>query len=106
MINLDNILLLVAVRRPIDEANASDAFARFAQLLDYTIDEELFAAAVARAVSAGLLYDPVRLPRGALQCEWRLEATPAGVAAVCALVREWATAPDELIKLLTKPDQR
>jgi hypothetical protein len=38
--------------------------------------------AVARAVHEGYLYDPVRLSEGALQCHWRLELTPKGVAAV------------------------
>jgi hypothetical protein len=38
--------------------------------------------AIALAVHEGYLYDPVRLHQGALQCHWRLELTPKGVAAV------------------------
>lgn len=42
-------------------------------------------AAVAEAVAAGLIHDPVRLPPGALQCHWHLELTPTGVATVWRL---------------------
>jgi hypothetical protein len=38
-------------------------------------------AAVAEAIAAGYIHDPVRLPAGALQCHWHLELTPAGVEA-------------------------
>jgi hypothetical protein len=38
--------------------------------------------AVARCVRDGTLHDPVRLSEGSLQCHWRLELTPQGVAAV------------------------
>ena len=38
--------------------------------------------AIAAGVADGLLYDPVRLPAGALQCHWHLELTPKGVAVV------------------------
>ena len=40
------------------------------------------AEAVQSAVAAGLLYEPVRLPPGALQCHWHLELTPAGKQAL------------------------
>ena len=39
--------------------------------------------AVAAVVRDGLVYDPVRLPEGALQCHWHLELTPKGVALLC-----------------------
>ena len=40
------------------------------------------AAAVQNIVTAGLAYEPVRLPPGALQCHWHLELTARGQAAV------------------------
>lgn len=44
---------------------------------DASADE--WRAALADALAAGYLYDPVRLPEGALQCHWHLELTPLGV---------------------------
>ena len=41
--------------------------------------------AVAQAAADGLIYDPVRLLPGALKCDWRLELTPAGHAALMRL---------------------
>jgi hypothetical protein len=37
---------------------------------------------VAALLAEGLIYDPVILLPGALQCHWRLEPTPEGVIAV------------------------
>ena len=42
--------------------------------------------ALAACLRDGLIREPVRLPEGALQCHWRLELTPKGVAAGRALV--------------------
>ncbi|HUB48033.1 MAG TPA: hypothetical protein VMB73_23895 [Acetobacteraceae bacterium] len=41
----------------------------------------VIAAAVQEMVAAGLAYEPVRLPPGALQCHWHLELTARGQAA-------------------------
>ena len=41
---------------------------------------------VAACLRDGLIREPVRLPAGALQCHWRLELTPDGVAAARALI--------------------
>ncbi len=40
---------------------------------------EEWRTAVADALEAGYLHDPIRLPEGALQCHWHLELTPLGV---------------------------
>jgi hypothetical protein len=44
-----------------------------------------WSAAVAEAVAAGLILDPVRLPPGALQCHWHLELTLTGSAVASRL---------------------
>ena len=44
------------------------------------VAESDFRAAVDDALAAGLIYDPVRLSDGDLQCHWRLEVTPKGAA--------------------------
>ena len=67
------------------------------------IDEADFAAAIRRLVYDDLIHDPVVLPPGALQCQWRLEPTPEGVAAVQALAQERRKSVDELIALLANP---
>lgn len=76
---LDRLLLLVFRRRLI----APDQEAGLALLAgsgDEAADADAWRAALADALAAGYVHDPVRLPAGALQCHWHLELTPAGVA--------------------------
>lgn len=95
--DLDDLLLLIAFRRQIRGADGAAGQARVEAIVGRDIDPATFAAAVRRLVAGDLIHDPVFLPAGALQCHWRLEPTPAGVAAVQAIVQDRSTSADELI---------
>ena len=60
-----------------DNADAGIEFLSGRAGCDATGDE--WRTALADALRAGYLYEPVRLPEGALQCHWHLELTPLGV---------------------------
>lgn len=91
------LLLLVAFRHRIREADIGAGLARFEAIVGRPVDEGEFRAALARAVAAGKVLDPVRLPPGALQCHWHLELTPEGVDAVRTLLHGQDRTADELI---------
>ncbi len=78
-------LLMVAFRHAISEPNVEAGFERVRVLADGTLDYDAFRDALDACLRDGLIREPVRLPEGALQCHWRLELTPAGVAAARAL---------------------
>jgi len=86
--DLDALLLLVAFRHRIREAELGAGLARFEAIVGRAVDEGAFRDVLARAVARGDLYDPVRLPPGALQCHWHLELTPRGVETAQALLSE------------------
>jgi hypothetical protein len=75
-------LLSAAHRHPLTAANADEAFLRVQEIAGTELDPAAFHAAVAEALAAGLICEPVVLPDGAMQCYWRLHLTPAGVARV------------------------
>ena len=75
------MLLLVGLHHIVDEPNVESGFARIRALAGSTLDDATLAEAVNRCLAAGLIREPVRLPEGALQCRWRLELTPRGLAA-------------------------
>lgn len=85
--DLDTLLLTVAARHRIEDTDPGAALRRFEAVVGHTVDATAFAEAVARAVAAGELHDPVRIPDGALQCRWRLEIAPAGAARLAAMPR-------------------
>ena len=85
--NLDSLLLVVAFRHQPREADSAAGQARVEEIAGRQIDAGEFASAIRRLVAADLIHDPVFLPAGALQCHWRLEPTPQGVAAVQAMIR-------------------
>jgi hypothetical protein len=95
--DLDSLLLLVAFRRQVREADSAAGQSRVEVIAGRQIDAAEFAAAVRRLTTGGLIHDPVFLPAGALQCHWRLEPTPEGVAAVQAMMRERSMSADALI---------
>ncbi len=95
--SMTSLLLLVAFRHRINEADISAGLARFEAIIEREVDEGEFRAALSRAVAAGDLLDPVRLPPGALQCYWHLELTPKGVNAVRALLHDQDRTADEVI---------
>jgi hypothetical protein len=73
-------LLSAIYRQPIIAPDAESGIARLAAATEPTLmSRRMWFAAVAEAVAAGYLHDPVRLPPGALQCHWHLELTPKGV---------------------------
>jgi hypothetical protein len=98
---LETLLLLIAFRRQPREADAAAGHARVEAIAGRPIDAADFAAAVRRLAHEDLIHDPVFLPPGALQCRWRLEPTPEGVAAVQALVNARGRSADALIAAFT-----
>ena len=83
-----SLLLTTAFRHVINEPNIEAGYERFAALTVGAVDETAFGAAVAVALRDGLIYEPIRLPEGALQCHWRLELTPSGVATARTLLND------------------
>ena len=86
--DLTALLLLVAFRHRIKEADIGAGIAAFETIIGCKIDEGEFRDALARAVARGELYDPVRLLPGSLQCHWHVELTPEGVNTVRTLLRD------------------
>ena len=77
-------LLATAFRHVINEPNIEAGHERFVALSGAVISYDEFCNEVAACLRDGLIREPIRLPEGALQCHWRLELTPAGVAAARA----------------------
>ncbi len=76
LMDTTTILLTVAFRHAINEANIETAYLRFAALAgDAGVDYEAFCDAIARCLHRGLIREPICLPDGALQCHWHLELT-------------------------------
>ncbi len=74
------MLLRTGLRHFVSAPTAELAQAEIERLAGETLDATDFAAAVAALLRDGLIRDPIRLEDQALQCHWRLELTPAGVA--------------------------
>ncbi len=74
------LLLTTAFRNVFNEPNIEAGYQRFAELTGGAVDEDAFRNAVAACLHNGLIYEPIRLPEGALQCHWHLELTPRGAA--------------------------
>jgi hypothetical protein len=79
-------LLLAGHRHAVVADNADEAFRRIQEIAAVPLEPTAFHAAVAEAIAAGLILDPVVLPAGALQCHWRLSLTPEGVARARKLI--------------------
>jgi hypothetical protein len=77
-----SLLLHIALRHRPKAADVTEGLALFEQIAGRPIPEPTFRAALAQALADGLIYDPVRIAPGALQCHWQLEVTPAGAAKV------------------------
>ena len=89
--NLHTLLPQIAFSHAIREPNIEAAFDRFTELAGRSVDYTAFCDAVAACIGDGLIYDPIRLSEGSLQCCWHLELTPKGVAAVRLMA---GTVPD------------
>ncbi len=79
-------LLRIAYRHHVTAATADEGFLRVQEIAGTKLDPAAFHGAIAEALAARLIREPVRLPEGALQCHWRLELTPEGVARARALI--------------------
>ena len=79
-------LLRIGFRHAVSAPNAEAACEQVRALAGTPLDAADFHDTVAEALRRGLIREPVRLPEGALQCHWRLELTPDGVAAARALI--------------------
>jgi hypothetical protein len=78
-------LLTTAFRHVISEPNIEAGYDRFRSINGTLVNFQTFRDAVAESLREGLIYEPIRLPEGALQCHWHLELTPKGVAAARSL---------------------
>ena len=72
-------LLLLIFRQRITAPDSDAGLAHLAASADRKASVAEWRTAVAEALAAGYIYDPVRLMTGALQCHWHLELTPNGV---------------------------
>jgi hypothetical protein len=81
-----SLLLTTALQHRISEPNIEAGFERFRSITDGSVDYHDFCEAIAACLRESLIREPVRLPEGALQCHWRLELTPEGVAGARAIV--------------------
>jgi hypothetical protein len=79
--SLIDMVLAAAFHAQLVAPDADSGIALMAEITRHDAVPASWHEAVARAVHDGYLYDPVRLSEGALQCHWRLELTPKGVAA-------------------------
>ncbi len=75
-------LLLVTFRQRIVAPDSDAGLAHLGASADRVASVDEWRTAVADALAAGYIHDPVRLPAGALQCHWHLELTPDGVETV------------------------
>jgi hypothetical protein len=75
-------LLLIVLQQQIRASDADAGVNRLVEIAGGSATPAAWHAAVAEAVAAGLMQDPVRLPPGALQCHWHLELTATGTATV------------------------
>jgi len=79
-------LLTAALRHRISEPNIEAGFANFRTFAGTAVGYQAFCDTVAACLREGLIYEPVRLPEGALQCHWHLELTPDGVTKARSLM--------------------
>jgi hypothetical protein len=91
------LLLLIAFRRSITEANVQAGFERIRVIVGKPLEYTAFHNALASCLRDGLIREPVRLPEGSLQCHWQLELTPKGIEAARALLDERGMTADQLL---------
>jgi hypothetical protein len=83
----ETIPLLAAWRGALTAETVESGFSRIREITGTTLTDAELAAAIAACLARKEIFEPVRLPEGALQCHWTLELTPAGVAATRALLK-------------------
>ncbi len=72
------ILLVLASHDTLGHPGSKTSF----WLEEFAAPYDVFRDAIDACLRDGLIREPIRLPEGALQCHWRLELTPNGVAEV------------------------
>ena len=77
-----SLLLRIALRHCPKAADVTEGLALVEQIAGQPIPEVIFRSALTQALADGVIYDPVRIAPGALQCHWQLEGTPAGAGEV------------------------
>ena len=82
--SLRRSLLCVAYHDVVSAPDAEAGVARLAELAEIKASALAWHEAIAAALREGLVYDPVRLSPGALQCHWRLDLTQRGMSALVA----------------------
>jgi len=88
----ETLPLRAAWRGAVTAESAEAGFARIREITGSTLSDEKLAAAIAACLARKEIFEPVRLPEGALQCHWTLELTPAGVAAARTLIERHGAA--------------
>jgi hypothetical protein len=66
VIELNELLLLVAFRREIQEPDFEGGFLRVTTIVGHELDPTHFHAVLAETLANGYIRDPIRLPPGAL----------------------------------------
>jgi hypothetical protein len=82
---LVDVLLTLLPRQPITAPDADAGIDILVTMVGSCATPNNWRAAVAAALAAGYIYEPVTLPLGALHCHWRLELTPHGFEAAARL---------------------
>src|SRR5271166_1258297 len=104
--DLKLLLLLVAFRHRIRESDLGSGLWKFEEIIGRSVSVDDFRHTLAEALATGHVYDPVRLPPGALQCHWHLELTPKGASKIRALLQKRRVTADELIALTSRLDSK
>ena len=79
-------ILRIAFRHLVTEANVEAGVARIQELTGRVLLDTVLHDALAASLRDGLIREPIRLPTGALHCQWRLELTARGVVAARGLL--------------------
>jgi len=80
MMEAMTMLLTMAFRRAIDEANIEAGFCGRVALAGTSVDCAASCDAAAARPRDGLIREPIHVSEGAHQCQWHLELTVAGAA--------------------------
>ena len=78
--NPAHLILRIGLAHFVSAPTAEAAQVEIERIAGAPLDAPAFATTIADLLANGLIRDPVRLEDQALQCHWRLELTPEGVA--------------------------
>lgn len=83
---LVDVMLKLLLRQPIIAPDADAGIDILVAKAGSCTTPNDWRAAVAAALAAGYIQEPVILSHGALHCHWRLELTPFGIEAAARLL--------------------